>query len=57
MFLLNSRRNISDILRSAKERQPSDVLALVPSLSNTFGDMDLREIHSWRTRYFGKPYK
>lgn len=57
IIFFNLFHKLSDIFRFAQEGEPGDIFASVSSLTDSSGDMDLREIHSWGTWYFGKPYK
>lgn len=48
---------ISVILRIAQEGQSSDISTFVPSLSNTPGNVDLREIYRGRSRHPRQSHK
>lgn len=57
LIFFNLFHKLSDIFRSAQEGESGDIFAFVSSFIDSSRDMDLREIHSWGTWYFGKSYK
>lgn len=56
-IFFNLFHKLSDIFRFAQEGESGDIFASVSSLTDSSRDMDLREIYSWGTWYFGKSYK